>query len=310
MQPGVGNPVAGARDLHAGGDVASGRCTCCARGATSPACWSIRCRRCIPNASAPGDSSLVDSARSAQLRPRGLYRLAASSCAQVCTERGIVLIFDEVFVGFRLAPGGAQEYFGVRADMVTYGKTLGGGLPVGVRLRPQRADEALPRRSSGRHLLRARHLQLASLRDGGDERVPAPARRARDPRALSTTSTRPGTAAPRGSTSACARQDLPVQVANLSSIWTVLLHRAVALQLDAAILSARRGAGAELGRHRPADLQPELHRRRFRRGRRPLRRGGARRCSATAGGGATPRSPTRRSAARSCARCSLDVRRC
>jgi glutamate-1-semialdehyde 2,1-aminomutase len=43
-----------------------------------------------------------------------------------------VLIFDEVFMGFRLALGGAQEYFGVRADMVTYGKTLGGGLPVGV----------------------------------------------------------------------------------------------------------------------------------------------------------------------------------
>ena len=43
-----------------------------------------------------------------------------------------MLIFDEVFVGFRLAPGGAQEYFGVQADMVTYGKTLGGGLPVGV----------------------------------------------------------------------------------------------------------------------------------------------------------------------------------
>ena len=50
----------------------------------------------------------------------------------VCSERGIVLIFDEVFVGFRIAMGGAQEYFGVRADMVTYGKTLGGGLPVGV----------------------------------------------------------------------------------------------------------------------------------------------------------------------------------
>ena len=41
-------------------------------------------------------------------------------------------MFDEIFVGFRLAPGGAQEYFGVRADMVTYGKTLGGGMPVGV----------------------------------------------------------------------------------------------------------------------------------------------------------------------------------
>src|SRR5262249_40184702 len=50
----------------------------------------------------------------------------------VCTARGVVLIFDEVFTGFRLAPGGAQEYFGVRADLVTYGKTLGGGLPVGV----------------------------------------------------------------------------------------------------------------------------------------------------------------------------------
>ena len=43
-----------------------------------------------------------------------------------------MLIFDEVFVGFRLALGGAQEYFGVRADLVTYGKTLGGGLPIGV----------------------------------------------------------------------------------------------------------------------------------------------------------------------------------
>jgi len=42
-----------------------------------------------------------------------------------------VLIFDEVFLGFRLALGGAQEYFGVKADLVTYGKTLGGGLPVG-----------------------------------------------------------------------------------------------------------------------------------------------------------------------------------
>ena len=43
-----------------------------------------------------------------------------------------MLIFDEVFVGFRLAPGGAQEYFGIAADMVTYGKSLAGGLPIGV----------------------------------------------------------------------------------------------------------------------------------------------------------------------------------
>src|SRR5207248_4676609 len=50
----------------------------------------------------------------------------------VCTQRKLALIFDEVFVGFRLGLGGAQEYFGVQADLVTYGKTLGGGLPVGV----------------------------------------------------------------------------------------------------------------------------------------------------------------------------------
>ena len=43
-----------------------------------------------------------------------------------------MLIFDEVFLGFRLALGGAQEYFGVSADIVTYGKTVGGGFPIGV----------------------------------------------------------------------------------------------------------------------------------------------------------------------------------
>jgi len=46
-------------------------------------------------------------------------------------ERGIALIFDEIITGFRLCPGGAQEYFGVRADLATYGKILGGGLPIG-----------------------------------------------------------------------------------------------------------------------------------------------------------------------------------
>jgi len=84
-----------------------------------------------PNAGAPGDSSLVDSARRASF-DRAAYTAWLKQLREVCTRRGIVLILDEVFVGFRLAPGGAQEYFGVRADMVTYGKTLGGGLPVGV----------------------------------------------------------------------------------------------------------------------------------------------------------------------------------
>jgi glutamate-1-semialdehyde 2,1-aminomutase len=49
----------------------------------------------------------------------------------LCTQHGIVLIFDEVMTGFRLAPGGAQERFGVVPDMTTLGKIIGGGLPVG-----------------------------------------------------------------------------------------------------------------------------------------------------------------------------------
>jgi glutamate-1-semialdehyde 2,1-aminomutase len=50
---------------------------------------------------------------------------------QICDEEGILLIFDEVMTGFRLAPGGAQERLGIRADIVTYGKVIGGGMPVG-----------------------------------------------------------------------------------------------------------------------------------------------------------------------------------
>lgn len=50
---------------------------------------------------------------------------------QICDEEGMLLIFDEVMTGFRLAPGGAQERLGINADLVTYGKVIGGGMPVG-----------------------------------------------------------------------------------------------------------------------------------------------------------------------------------
>ena len=50
---------------------------------------------------------------------------------QLCDQHGALLIFDEVITGFRLALGGAQEYFGVKADLVTFGKIIGGGMPVG-----------------------------------------------------------------------------------------------------------------------------------------------------------------------------------
>lgn len=50
---------------------------------------------------------------------------------ELCDERGILLIFDEVITGFRLAPGGGQQYFGVKPDISVFGKILGGGFPVG-----------------------------------------------------------------------------------------------------------------------------------------------------------------------------------
>jgi glutamate-1-semialdehyde 2,1-aminomutase len=50
---------------------------------------------------------------------------------RITEEHGALLIFDEVMTGFRVAPGGAQELFGIRPDLTTLGKVIGGGLPVG-----------------------------------------------------------------------------------------------------------------------------------------------------------------------------------
>jgi len=172
-----------------------------------------------PNAGAPGDSSLVDSSRRAHF-DREAYTEWLRQLRQVCSERGIVLIFDEVFVGFRLSPGGAQQYFGVRADLVTYGKTLGGGLPVGVvcgrgelmkRYRDERpADICFARGTFNSHpyvmgamsafLDRLAQPEVQALYDGIDERW--------NRRALTLNHR-------------LQEASLPVRVANLSTIWTV-----------------------------------------------------------------------------------------
>ena len=176
-----------------------------------------------PNAGAPGDSSLLDSSRRAHF-DRARYTAWLRELRAICTERNIVLIFDEVFVGFRLAPGGAQEYFGVRADLVTYGKTLGGGLPVGVvcgraalmkRYRDDRpADICFARGTFNSHpyvmgamqvfLERMQTRQVRSLYENldalWDTRAQQLNQRLRE-------------------------AGLPVQVANLSSIWTVFYTR-------------------------------------------------------------------------------------
>src|SRR5689334_12025101 len=130
VQPGAGNPMT-ARDTYTlkDMDAASLRVL---RNRRDIACVLVNPLQGLhPNSAAPGDSTLVDSARNAHF-DRNAYTEWLRELRAVCTERGIVLILDEVFLGFRLAPGGAQEYFGVRADMVTYGKTIGGGFPIGV----------------------------------------------------------------------------------------------------------------------------------------------------------------------------------
>ncbi|MGB6796898.1 MAG: aminotransferase class III-fold pyridoxal phosphate-dependent enzyme [Xanthobacteraceae bacterium] len=130
VQPGVGNPVP-AHETYTLNDMSEDTLRVL-RTRNNIACVLINPLQALhPNASAPGDSSLLDSGRSAHF-DKDAYAEWLKRLRAICTERNIVLIFDEVFVGFRIAKGGAQDYFGVRADLVTYGKTLGGGLPIGV----------------------------------------------------------------------------------------------------------------------------------------------------------------------------------
>jgi glutamate-1-semialdehyde 2,1-aminomutase len=130
VQPGIGNPLP-AHETYTLKDMSEDSLRVL-RTRRDIACVLVNPLQALhPNAAAPTDSSLVDGARGAHF-DKDAYADWLKRLRAVCTEQNIVLIFDEVFVGFRLAMGGAQEYFGVRADLVTYGKTLGGGLPIGV----------------------------------------------------------------------------------------------------------------------------------------------------------------------------------
>ncbi len=85
-----------------------------------------------PNAPPPHDAVLVTSGMRKTQEAGGEYARWLRQLRAVCDEAGVPLIFDEVYSGFRLAPGGAQAYFGVPADVVVYGKTVAGGMPIGV----------------------------------------------------------------------------------------------------------------------------------------------------------------------------------
>ncbi len=218
VQPGVGNPVS-PHETYTLADM-SERTLHVLKTRRDIACVLVNPLQALhPNGNAPSDSSLVDSSRKGGV-DRAAYGEWLKKLREVCTERNIVLIFDEVFVGFRLAPGGAQEYFGVRADMVTYGKSLAGGLPIGVvcgrrelmrRFRDDRpADVCFARGTFNSHpyvmtamdefLSRLESENFRAVYNGLDETWNGRARQLNEQ---------------------LAAQDLPVRMANLSSIWTV-----------------------------------------------------------------------------------------
>jgi glutamate-1-semialdehyde 2,1-aminomutase len=218
VQPGVGNPLP-ADNTYTLEDMAPAALRVL-RSRRDIACVLVNPLQALhPNAGAPADSGLLDSARSAGF-DRAAYTAWLRELRRVCSERNIVLIFDEVFVGFRLAPGGAQEYFGVKADMVTYGKTLGGGLPVGVvcgrRALMQRFNEQAPADvcfargtfNSHPYVMGAMHEFLQGLESEPVRQLYRGLDQQWDRRAASL-----------NERLAAAR--LPVQVSHLSSIWTI-----------------------------------------------------------------------------------------
>ena len=172
-----------------------------------------------PNASAPGDSALVDGKRASAVA-REAYGQWLRRLREVCTQAGVVLIFDEVFVGFRIALGGAQAYFKVKADLVTYGKTLGGGLPVGVvcgrrdlmkRFRDDKPGDICFARgtfNSHPYVMSTMAEFLAHIETPAVQALYADLDRTWDTRAALLNQK-------------LADAGLPVRVANLSSIWTV-----------------------------------------------------------------------------------------
>ena len=218
VQPGVGNPIS-PHETYTLADM-SERTLHVLNTRRDIACVLVNPLQALhPNANAPADSALVDSSRTSHF-DRAAYTSWLKSLRAVCTERNIVLIFDEVFVGFRLAAGGAQEYFGVRADMVTYGKSLAGGLPVGAvcgrrdlmrRFRDDRPVDVCFARGTFNS-----HPYVMTAMDAFLTRLDDPAFRSIYNLLDETWNERAQRLNQR-----LAEHDLPVRVSNLSSIWMI-----------------------------------------------------------------------------------------
>jgi glutamate-1-semialdehyde 2,1-aminomutase len=219
VQPGIGNPVP-ARETYTLDDMSEDALRVL-RTRRDIACVLVNPYQAMKvNASDPIDSALVDSSRHAHF-DRAAYAAWLQQLREVCSERGIVLIFDEIFVGFRLGIGGAQEYFGVKADLVTYGKSLGGGFPVGVvcgrrafmkRFRDDRpADICFARGTFNSHpyVMAAMNEFLVRLESDEVRAMYRGAEAIWDGRAHRLNAR-------------LQEAGVPVQIANMSSIWSVL----------------------------------------------------------------------------------------
>ena len=219
VQPGIGNPM---RELDTLTLQDMGEATLrVLRNRNDIACILINPLQALhPNQPAPGDSSLLDSSRKAHFK-RAAYTEWLQTLRTLCDAKGIALIFDEVFVGFRLAPGGAQEYFGVRADMVTYGKTLGGGLPIGVvcgtRRWMKRFRDALPADICFARGTFNAHPYVMGAMNAFLQRLHSPQVQALYKDMETRWNLRASILNQR-----LQAAKVPVQVANMSTIWTVL----------------------------------------------------------------------------------------
>jgi glutamate-1-semialdehyde 2,1-aminomutase len=174
-----------------------------------------------PNSPPPSDAVLLTSDIRKTHDSSAEYGDWLRALREVCTNCDIPLIFDEVYSGFRLAPGGAQEFYGIQADMVIYGKTVAGGMPIGLVC----GKKALMQRFDPDHPMRiayvvgtfsAHPLVMGAMNEFLRWVVqPSAAHLYRDAKQRCDEWVR-------STNETLAESSLPIRVVNLATVWTVL----------------------------------------------------------------------------------------
>jgi glutamate-1-semialdehyde 2,1-aminomutase len=177
-----------------------------------------------PNSPPPSDTILLTSGVRKTQDSASSYGQWLRRLREVCTTEGIPLIFDEVFTGFRLAPRGAQEYFGVQADMVVYGKTVAGGMPIGLVC----GKKELMRRFDPRHPMRlayvvgtfSAHPLVMGAMNEFLKWVLTP-----EAAELYSLAEARCEAWAQATNQKCVEEDLPIRVVHFTTVWTVLFKQ-------------------------------------------------------------------------------------